>query len=103
MSVEEPVGEPKVTHRILRFPNFWKRFRTDKAVVVSSGPLPTPEQLPPKMPPEIKAEELRRIQTDAGVGSHAARTAAGMQMAQDRADERDAAMGGGQQKPEGSK
>lgn len=78
--------EPEVTHRTLRIPDFWKRWGTDKKIVVSSGPLPTPEQLPPAMPPEVQAEERRRLQTEAGVGSFAARTEAGMRRTEERAE-----------------
>jgi hypothetical protein len=48
------------------------------------------------IPPEVQVEEERRRQADAGVGSFAARTEAGMR----RAEERREALRGEQKKPE---
>ena len=49
------------------------------------------------IPLEVQAEEQKRQQTDAGVGSHAARTEAGMRRAEERADERAETLGSKQE------
>jgi hypothetical protein len=42
--------EPPVIHKELRVKDPWKRRRTERKVIVSSGPLPSPEELPPMNP-----------------------------------------------------
>lgn len=42
--------EPPVTHKKLKVKDFWKRGRTARRIVVSSGPLPDQEALAPLNP-----------------------------------------------------
>lgn len=85
---QEPDREPKVINKRLPVHNWWKQGPGQEIghIVVSSGPPPTFDELSPTTPPEVQAEERRRMDNELGVGSFAARTEAGMRKAEERAE-----------------
>lgn len=89
MAVDRTESEGKIrTHIIPGARDFWKRWRRKKSTEVVSNPkdLPLDELPDPVMPPEVHEEIREEAQQEAGVGSHAARTARGMEKVEERTD-----------------
>lgn len=76
------------THKIPGPRDFWKKWRRGKPREVVSNPqdIPANKWLDPVKPPEIHAQERRERQLEAGVGTHASRTAAGMNRIEEEAE-----------------
>lgn len=82
-------GEGIRTHKVPGPRDPWNKWRRGKPTEVVSNPwdIPASEWPLPPTPPEIHAQERRERQLKAGVGTHASRTAAGMDQAEARAEE----------------
>lgn len=89
MTIDRAESEIKIkTHKTPGARDFWKRWRREKSTEVVSNPheLPLDELPDPVMPPEVRKEIRESAQEEAGVGSHAARTAKGMEKAEERTE-----------------
>lgn len=76
------------THKIPGSKDPYKTWRREKPVEVVSNPqdVPAEDWLPPVKPASVHRQERIEAQLKAGVGTHASRTAAGMDEAEKRAE-----------------
>ena len=83
---EESDGKIR-THTVRGPRDAWKTWRRGRSTTAVSNPkdIPADEWLSPVKPAEVIAQERREAQEKAGVGTHASRTAAGMERAKERA------------------
>lgn len=76
------------THEIPGPRDSWKTWRRGKPIEIVSNPqdIPADEWLSPVEPPEIRDQAKKDAQLEAGVGTFASRTAAGMNKTKEEAE-----------------